>query len=164
MDKITEFLIESNKIEGIYDNESLEQAKKAWELLSGEFELSIKTIQDAHRILMQDKLWPSQIGIFRNCDIKEAQTPYKEVPPKMHDWVINVNISMKYPRTTHDNAKISRKWHIQFERIHPFVSGNGIMGRILMNWFRLMVGLPVLVIYESRKNEYYEWFKVMKVA
>jgi len=48
--------------------------------------------------------------------------------------------------------------HINFEKIHPFIDGNGRIGRMLLNWQRVKLGLPVLVIKESEKQEYYKWF------
>jgi Fic family protein len=49
--------------------------------------------------------------------------------------------------------------HIRYEHIHPFVDGNGRTGRMFMNWERLKAGLPLLVIKESKKYDYYDWFK-----
>ena len=49
--------------------------------------------------------------------------------------------------------------HVKFESIHPFVDGNGRTGRLLMNWIRIKIGLPILVIKESEKFEYYKWFE-----
>ena len=48
--------------------------------------------------------------------------------------------------------------HIAYERIHPFIDGNGRTGRMFMNWQRLKAGLPILVIKEKEKQEYYKWF------
>ena len=51
-----------------------------------------------------------------------------------------------------------RNDHIGFEKIHPFIDGNGRLGRILMNWQRIQCGLDILVIWEIEKQEYYKWF------
>ena len=39
--------------------------------------------------------------------------------------------------------------YVEFEKIHPFDDGNGRVGRILMNIYRLNYGLPILVIHEQ---------------
>lgn len=49
--------------------------------------------------------------------------------------------------------------HIAFENIHPFIDGNGRMGRILLNWQRVKADLPILIIRESERQEYYSWFR-----
>jgi Fic family protein len=48
--------------------------------------------------------------------------------------------------------------HIEFEYIHPFVDGNGRVGRMVYNAHRLLLGQPIHIIEESEKNEYYKWF------
>jgi len=60
-----------------------------------------------------------------------------------------------------EDLKESKNWksmHIQFEKIHPFIDGNGRIGRILMNWHRLKLGLPIKIIIETEKYNYYKWF------
>lgn len=158
----TLFLRESNAIEGVYDEESLVQASQAWDYLLESYELSLTTLLGAHRILMHDKLFPSQIGCLRKCDVRVGgyvAVGYQKLPNRIAEWINNVNGSMKFPRSEEDNELLGISQHVEFEKIHPFVDGNGRMGRMLLNWWRLMVGLPILVIYESTKLEYYKWFK-----
>lgn len=47
------------------------------------------------------------------------------------------------------------KHHIEFENIHPFVDGNGRMGRLLLIYEMISLGLlPVDVRYEERDRYY----------
>jgi fido (protein-threonine AMPylation protein) len=53
-----------------------------------------------------------------------------------------------------------KKWHIKFEKIHPFVDGNGRTGRIIMNKQRMRLGLPIEIIHVGQEQmEYYKWFR-----
>ncbi len=60
--------------------------------------------------------------------------------------------------TSHFIEKIAR-FHLEFELIHPFVDGNGRIGRVLMNYQLLQLGFPPIIIRDKEKAAYYSSFK-----
>ncbi|KKQ53603.1 MAG: hypothetical protein US70_C0001G0007 [Parcubacteria group bacterium GW2011_GWD2_38_11] len=50
------------------------------------------------------------------------------------------------------------KFHLDFETIHPFCDGNGRIGRVLMNYQFLRLGLPMIIIRDKEKAQYYKSF------
>lgn len=152
-----EFLKESNAIEGVYDDKSLEDAITAWEFLIRHSVMTLKNIKRTHEILMRRQpLRPSEIGQFRRINV--YVNDHKMLPPQLVE-------SMTLMEFCLPTMRVSPKpdWkalHVKYESIHPFVDGNGRTGRMFMNWTRVRrCKLPVLVIKESERQEYYQWFK-----
>jgi fido (protein-threonine AMPylation protein) len=161
-----EFLKESNAIEEEYSKEAFEDAKQAWTMACVSFRdgLNIDYICGIHRRLLK-RLNSSIAGKLRhqrvwvgNREGLEWTEIEKELTILCNDWENGKHILNELS----DEGKETyvKAWHISFEKIHPFVDGNGRTGRILMNVQRLALGLPLLIIHEGPEQfEYYKWFK-----
>lgn len=160
--KEIEFLFESNAIEREYSDEALEDAIKSWKYAKKQKgHINKKIILGIHKNLMKrtwkeiaGKIRKERVGVMTNEGFKEAIS-WRKIQDELN-LLCNPGV---YPTLS---ESLIKRWHIQFEHIHPFRDGNGRTGRIIMNIQRLNQGLPLLIIYNKEKSKYYKWFKEVK--
>ena len=114
--------------------------------------ISEKLILELHKILTAGILDNAGSYRYHSVRIVGSNVPtanYLKIPELMKRLLVKKII------TVEDTAY----FHAEFEKIHPFIDGNGRIGRMIMNWQRLKNGLPLLIIRESEKHEYYRWFE-----
>jgi Fic family protein len=94
-------------------------------------------------------------GGFRRHDIQAfpggmVPPSWVEVEPAMADWVSSLASIDAAPNRIESIAAA----HAEFERIHPFLDGNGRTGRLLLNLVLVRFGYPPAVIYTRDRNRY----------
>ena len=77
----------------------------------------------------------------------------EKIPNLMNYFIYNYN---------HDEQNIFyklAKYHIEFEKIHPFEDENGRTGRLLLNYELIKNNLPPVVISKDDRVKYFEFLK-----
>lgn len=174
MNKELEFLIQSNYIEREFSPEAIEDAEKTWIRMLEHACLSPGFVLEAHGILMK-RINPRIAGKWRDCDVwigrdKKKFISKEVLESQVGDVCEKINNSILYPKAKSNKAReeLIKQLHVEFEEVHPFEDGNGRTGRIIMNWHRLRLGLPVLVIQADLRSggreqlNYYKWFQESK--
>jgi len=147
-----EFIKNSNWIEGEYSINAFHDAYAAWSFAKHHGgTINRKFIEDVHFMLMY-RLNFKIAGRIRECQVYVG----RHVPPPPGKILkLLTALLRKKPKT----GEAIKKWHVEFERIHPFVDGNGRVGRIIYNLQRIQNGLPVHVIHVGdEQKQYYSWF------
>ncbi len=114
----------------------------------------------AHKILMQDvlkdagKYRTKNVGVGNEKEITHIAPPARNVPKLMSDLFEWLKVTKLHPLI------VSSVFHYEFEFIHPFVDGNGRIGRfwqtlILYNWKNVFEYLPIESLIYENQDEYY---------
>ena len=114
----------------------------------------------AHRIMMGGLITDAGryrrkgAGVMAGETVIHVAPPADRVPALMHDL-------MQWVKNTSDHPLIvSSVFHYELEFIHPFVDGNGRMGRlwqtlILSKWQPLLAHIPVESLIHKHQADYY---------
>ena len=95
-------------------------------------------------------------GAYREHEIKPfpgGMTPpsWPLVPGEMTTWIEEANaLDPTAPGFPERLAVL----HCRFEQIHPFLDGNGRVGRLVMNLILVRLGYPPAIIYKRDRDRY----------
>lgn len=147
-----EYIHESNLIEGYDDPYFDKQSMIDWKYLSKQTELSYSVICKTQKLitLCQKDLRPDWRGYYRSIDVTVGGRfcPMAIiVPTMMNKWLD------EYP----DREPVQN--HILFEKVHPFVDGNGRTGRMLMWWQEIKLGRKPTLYSAAFRRDYYKIFE-----
>ena len=103
-----------------------------------------------------DALPEEKPGAFRRHDIQpfpEGMTPpsWVDVPARLQEWL---KAASALPARTLGFPLALAELHCRFERIHPFLDGNGRAGRLVLNLLLIRLGYPPVIIYKAQRERY----------
>ncbi len=155
-------LIDNKKVVGPQkDILEVLNAIKVYEKLGKYDFLSEKSFLKAHQVLITGlisdagKYRKQGVGIVKGTKLEHVAPPYKNVPYLMKDL-------FKYLKDSDELTLIrSCVFHYEMEFIHPFLDGNGRMGRlwqtlILMSEYPIFEFLPFETLISKTQKEYYK--------
>jgi len=141
-----------------------------------DFPMSLRLMKELHAILLKGvrgtEKTPGEFKRKQNwigpagCTLKDATF----VPPSPHDTIIAMNDLESYMYQKSELPKLvdCALIHYQFETIHPFLDGNGRLGRLLITFYLYWKGIlskPLLYLsYYLKKNrqEYYDRLEMVR--
>lgn len=139
-----------------------------------ELPLCLRLVKDVHAVLLKDvRGQEKQPGEFRKSPVWiGGHTPAAAafVPPipahlddALTDWEKFLNDDIEMPMLVK-----CALMHYQFETIHPFLDGNGRVGRLMITLMlieRSILAMPLLYLsayIEDKKTEYYEALQAVR--
>jgi Fic family protein len=110
-------------------------------------------IKKIHEILMNHIL--RDPGNYRNIQVGIASVDYQPPPAILvSDEIQNLIRWYRQNRKTLNPFELAILFHTKFEIIHPFVDGNGRVGRALMNFILERSGYPTLYLGREHRAAY----------
>ncbi|MBU0577867.1 Fic family protein [Patescibacteria group bacterium] len=122
--------------------------------ISSEMKWNMKSIKHIHALLLDD-IDPLIAGKWKNEDNvapgQQFTTEYKKVPDAMKNLIAWLKSEFKkktYP------PKIALQFYVKLEHIHPFLDGNGRVGRILLNAILHKFNYPPIVFFSENHQQH----------
>jgi Fic family protein len=186
---VAQFTLDSNAIEGntltldetshlLFDglvpakslrevNEALNHKAAFDHLLRYRGGLTKAFILGLHRLVVKDTLRKDLVdeaGRYRTVQVYIRGVEWVPAAPKdvPKDMKALLEWNTKSKRKLHPVVRAAY-FHCAFELVHPFVDGNGRVGRLLMNFLLRKSGYPMVNIPNRRKREYYAALKAAQV-
>ena len=134
--------------------------------MNEDFTLTTMFIRSLHKLLMSNVIDDEYTGNYRKEQVGVRGSTHlppwwTEIPDLMQKVVGIYNEWDGEEETRFEN--IIRTMY-QFERIHPFIDGNGRPGRILLNYLLLANGYSFMWINAEYRAEYFESFASWKTC
>lgn len=154
-------IIDGKRVLGAPDEiQEVKNAIEAYRLMPELDAFKEKDLLRAHGLMMKDLVQNAGhyrqegVGVFNGEQLLHMAPPAERVPQLMGDlfkWVSKTDV---HPLIH------SCVFHYEFEFIHPFVDGNGRMGRfwqtmLLSRWKGIFAWLPVETIVKDHQQDYY---------
>jgi Fic family protein len=154
-------IIEGKRVMGLpHEIQEVKNAYQAYEHLLEYDPYKVKDFLKAHQFMTSDlvkrpgKFRSQGVGVYEGTRLIHAGANYKFVPQLITDLFLWAKKSDAHPLIK------SSIIHFEIEFIHPFIDGNGRIGRlwqtlILSKWNELFAWLPVETIVHENQQGYY---------
>lgn len=123
--------------------------------------ISERDIRELHTLVLKD-IDNVHAGSYRTTEVEISGSDYKPCPPEsipaqmeeFGKWLSEVSVPKANQATS--GLLVAAAAHAWFVTIHPFVDGNGRVGRLLMNLLLMRYGYPIAIITKEDRLRYYD--------
>ena len=94
---------------------------------------------------------------YRKTDVRVIKSNFDASPGKYVKTDMGLLLEWyKENKTKLHPLILAIVFHHKFEKIHPFMDGNGRTGRMIMNYILISNKLPPMIIHKKSREEYLE--------
>lgn len=132
----------------IYDLQNTERV--FFDLLNSDEGITHRFIEEIHSGLMKNI--DVRTG-YRAQDVRVLRSNFDATPAPYVKTDMD-RLLKWYNNATLHPLVLATVFHHRFEKIHPFMDGNGRVGRMLLNYILMSKGYPPVVIHKKSRAEY----------
>ena len=155
---LEQMLSRNVSVREVYEAKNLARVMEYKRIRAKDSELKEELMLQIHQMLMGG-IDDSIAGRFRSeGEYVRVGTHIAPAPEHVERMLENVLIDYTSDLNAYFLDKIAL-FHLKFESIHPFCDGNGRLGRVIINFQLLQLGLPRIIIRNSEKKRYYQAFR-----
>ncbi len=122
------------------------------EIIKAQEPLSLRLIREFHALVLNNDI--ENRGKFKQSNNEILGADFETVPYYLVEEKLTELID-KFNNSDEDIITKVSCFHADFEKIHPFIDGNGRTGRLLLNLELMKNGYPITVIRNEDREEYY---------
>lgn len=141
----------------LHEAQNLAKVMKYVEKKCKESDVSIEIMNFLHKMLLFNIREDVAGRLRKDKEWVKVGKHIGEDPQKVEES-LNRTINEYKLSGLHSIIKIA-KFHVDFEIIHPYIDGNGRIGRVLINYFLLRNNYPPITIQNKEKQKYYATFR-----
>lgn len=142
----------------LFEAKNLSRVVSYIEKKAKEQELNREMVLSLHKMLISN-INDEIAGRFRNDDEWVRVGNHIALDPKQIEEKIQEMFVEYYSSQGENIIKRIARFHLRFEHIHPFVDGNGRIGRVLNNYLLLREGFVPINIKFIERQKYYDAFR-----
>lgn len=142
----------------LFEAKNLARVVEYMEKRSYEQPLSKDVMLFLHKMLISN-IRDDIAGRFRQADEWVRVGSYIAPDPAHIEELLSRMLGDYTKESSLHIVKRLAQFHLTFEHIHPFVDGNGRMGRVMNNYLLIREGFVPIVILFATREAYYDAFK-----
>ena len=128
----------------------------------GDIDINENIIKTVHSLVLLDKA--QDRGIYRRVPVIITGASHTPQPPYLIEPQMQELIELYHEMEGLHEIERAAEFHFGFERIHPFIDGNGRTGRLILNLNLLKNGYQPVNIKFADRMRYYNCFEKNNVC
>ena len=139
------------------DNQEVISLYKGFKYILTKPPLTVETLLNAHKYVLYFD--PDNAGAYRTIPVHivdKNMLPFEKISADTDELFTDINTKNS---DISDIFELISRFHLRLENIHPFIDGNGRVGRLFINLMLIHSGFLPINLKVADKGKYYRAFR-----